>query len=366
MYQMIQEKKKQYKDYKDRYTIEQLLELISIVGDYCKSVNIQKQLYNYCKTEHKTLISFIKTLNRRCRKKDLDNQIVVEGGTGSGKSTLSLILVTCQSMHDNTKFDLSKDIIYKPSENELSSKLITLKAFEKIIVDETIKSLNKLKWHNKDVIDSNEIIQTERFRNNTIYYCIPNFHELTKSFRSTNIKIRIWLIPQYRAIIRIKNIDVDLGWEDPWHTNENIKIKKSKNIGVHSTEFERIVVERELPNYHADFDWPDIEKIPKLMPYHFLYELHKHLSRKQDILNKIKEGTKEKLSKYEAKRKAGIIGIMKICQSKQNMKFKDFNKLYGTEIPLSETALYDYWEEATNLLQSITNNQEDTKNIIIN
>jgi hypothetical protein len=195
------------------------------------------EVYRYCKEHHESLIDVVKLLRERLDKKD--NQICIEADTGMGKSVLSFCLMCVMAHMTKVKFHLEDNVMYMPKENELSKRLLKLKEFELLWVDETIKSLNKLRWHNRDTQNAGETIQTERFRHNTIIYCIPSFNDLTRAFKNVNIKFRIWCvgIDPARAILRAKEKQPDLvEVYGAWHTNERASYLREKVNPLTSVE----------------------------------------------------------------------------------------------------------------------------------
>lgn len=303
----------------------------------------ERRLYKYCKKHYPSLIRCCKMFRKRQRGK-WDNQICIEGGTGSGKSTLAFTLMAVMAGMNETRLVWDRDVLFMPKNDELSTKMENLKDKQNLWVDETIMSLNKAKWMKKDTIRAAEIVQTERFRRNTIMYCLPSFSELTKTFRNTNVKFRIWIIPRFAAIVRIKDVDPDLAPSDPWHTDMNVKIKKKFGVTVQSTPEERLKVERKLPNYALDFMWPDVSEIEGFRPYHTLYEILKKAARLEK-LEEMKQGDAENMNVHEARRMDWILGSMK-HHREQGETLQGYLKLVGNTDALKDTTLEKYWRMA--------------------
>ena len=279
-FQEIQELNKQFKTFKGKLTVEELNDLISKVKTVYKDRRMSTEIYTYCKEHHPKIIQVVKQFRTRTKKKD--NQIVIEGETGSGKSVMTLCLLCCLAHLFDRELNLERNVIYFPKTQELSERLTILGEKEILWVDETIKSLYKGRWMNKDAMASNETVQTERFRNNTVAYCLPNFSELTKSFRDVNIKFRIWCVSTdpAAAVVRVKEKHPDIIQRSgAWHSEERFQTLKKRNISPLSTTDEYLNAERQMDGYAADFDWPDLQNVPELCGWHLLYELFKKRSR---------------------------------------------------------------------------------------
>jgi ABC-type oligopeptide transport system ATPase subunit len=342
----IRELERAYDDCK-----EPTLEFIDYLINQLKEIGVldvdwAHDLYFYCKeneNQYKNLLDFVKVLNDRI-KDNGDNQVSIEGQTGSGKSTLAMCVMCLLAYRQGKKFSLSKEVVYLPKEKELSDRLSELKKMENLWVDEAIKSLNKLKFYDKDQIESSETIQTERFRLNTILYLLPRFYDLNSSFRNNIIKVRVWIISRQCACVRVKDIHPDMGAADPWHLDENLKTLKRYNIGVKSTTDELLVAERHLKNYLTDFTWPHLAGLDQFRSLELLYNLYKKQSR---LMAKIKEKEpeEEKLSKAEAKRLSWVKMLMRKSIVKDKMTFtnwfEEYKPFLGEE---NRTTFYRHWE----------------------
>lgn len=306
----------------------------------------ERRLYKYCKKHYPDLIRCCRMFRRRQRGK-WDNQVCIEGGTGSGKSTLAFVLMAVLAGMNKTRLMWERDVLFMPKNDELSHRMERLREKQNLWVDETIMSLNKAKWMKKDTIRAAEIVQTERFRRNTIIYCLPSFSDLTKTFRNTNVKFRIWIIPRFAAILRIKDVDPDLAPTDPWHTDLNMKIKRRGGISVQSTAKERLRVERKLPNYALDFRWPDVSVMSGFVPYHTLYEVMKKKAR-QDKLDELEEHAQSGMNSHEEKRHDFIVNAM-VNARKKGIKRMEFLNEWGVK-GLTEGTLKAYWATAGKVL----------------
>lgn len=338
--QEIHELKREFKEYKDKYTSEQLKDLIERIKPLVID-NVETELYRYCKEYHPELVRTTKDFKNRLLKKD--SHICVEGETGSGKSTLTLTLVCIMLYYTKQKLNFNRHVLFIPKEKELSMRLDKLNEYDTLWVDESIKSLNKKKHFQADVIESNETVQTERFRHNTVFYCIPTFNELTKSFRDVNIKFRVWCVNTECAIIRVKEIDPDICTTyGAWYTDWRARAKTNKQINTLTDIDTRLAVERSLPGHIRAFTWPDLESIEKFSALHLLYEVNKKYSRTYLKEHAIPKDEKSE-TYHKSKQRITIIEIM-ANQIKRNpdLKFKEWYKNAG-DLSLTTSTLRSYW-----------------------
>jgi hypothetical protein len=348
-YHSIQELIKQYKAFKGRISVEEIEGIINKVKDLLKDRDFAEEMFEYCKVNHPELVAAVRQFKSRTEKKD--NQIVIEGETGNGKSVLTMCICAIFSYIMRRKFTFDKDVIYFPKENELASRLETLNEYDILWVDETIKSLYKAKWMNKSAMKSNETVQTERFRHNTVIYCLPNFSELTKSFRDVNIKFRIWCMTTEpaTAILRVKERHPDIIQKyGAWHFDERCDLLRKGKITPLSTPKEYMDIERRLPGYATDFSWPDVEKVHNLCGWHFLYELMKKHSRLVSRRADEEAAKKEPaLSINERKREKVIISIIShFRKTKPDSSFADWKKQAPKDMALNEETMRSYWHKA--------------------
>lgn len=345
LFQQVSELKTQFNKYKETWSIAEFDALIVELKKLIKPTDYDR-LFAYCKQAHPEIVQAAKDFRSRLEKKD--NQICIEGETGSGKSTLALTFYVCLAHVMEQRVDLEKNVLYLPKEKELSNKLTHLKEYEILWVDESIKSLNKQKWMHVDVIDSNETIQTERFRHNTIIYCVPSFNELAKSFRDVNVKFRIWCINLQRAILRVKEIDPDICFKyGAWHSDFRAKVKIEKKVNSMMDIERRVAIERSLPGYVTDFSWPDLENHPDFAQLHLLYEVYKKRSRRivqeQMIVKEDQARTKT-----QVKQMTTVINFMANA-IRDGITWEDWfekNRNLSDDGGLAPLTLQNYWREA--------------------
>lgn len=255
------------------------------------NIDYTLEVYKYCKQYYPNIIKICEFLYKRAKFLQYDNQVSIEGETGSGKSMFTLILACCYQAKLGRKLCMEDQCLFVPDEGELKREIRSLKEFDIYWIDEAIRALDKKRWFNKDQIDINHIVKTERWRRNTIFYLIQRFSEFTESFRNFNIYWRIYIVPHYAAILYAKDIDKDI--EDPWHGKHNLSIKYKTFRGTTrykallTPEF-RLKKEQNLPNYVIDTRFPNLEEVPHLKPMWDYYQNLKELSRVK--LKEIEDG----------------------------------------------------------------------------
>ena len=124
--------------------------------------------------------SFVKTLAKRIRN-DMQNTILIEGETGSGKSALALNLCLDLSRELKVGFDLAKDYIY--SANDLWAKLTDIDSNPINLLDEgtvTLASNNAMQKSDKQIAT---LFDTMRSRHMTTFIVSPNSLRVNSSVR---------------------------------------------------------------------------------------------------------------------------------------------------------------------------------------
>jgi len=287
----------------------------------------QKILYVLCKEKYPGLITIAKLLLKRAQN-NYDNHVAIEGITGSGKSMFALIIIMLMHYISKVKYSIENQTLFIPDEGELKKTIGGLKPLAVYWIDEAIRALDKKRWWAADQIELNHIIKTERWKRNTIIYCMPEFMEFSNSFRTSNIHFRIYIVPRFAAVLNIKDIDKDI--EDPWHTRKNVKIKYERRRNNNWSYYhynavienpKRLQNERKLPNYFTDSPWPNIEEHETLKEVWEHYQRMKEQSR-ADFREKMEQTKEDKvMTKYDKK--------FKIAYAKKIVKQFEFEKLDG-------------------------------------
>lgn len=127
---------------------------------------------------------FIKLLKNRIKRK-LQNVIVIEGDTGSGKSTLGIEIAFALAKSLNVDFDLSKDMVY--ALDDLWDKLDDPDASPISLLDEGSVSLNSLNSRRTGDRDAVVLLDTMRSRGWTTIIILPSIKNLNASVRRVHV-----------------------------------------------------------------------------------------------------------------------------------------------------------------------------------
>jgi len=289
-----------------------------------KPRHYQKLIYSYIKQKYPGLIKIAKVFIHHTQE-DFDNHVSVEGGTGSGKSAWTFLIVHVMHELQNKTFDLKKNCLFIPDEGELKHKMQSLKQYDGFWLDEAIRALDKKRWWDANQIDMNHIVKTERWKNNTVFYNIQRFNELTETFRNDNIYFRIFIIKKFASVLYVKDEDKDI--DDPWHIRENISIKYRNKYGA--TRYQPVMLpnkrldkERKCPNYFMDSEFPDPRAIPGVKEYWDYYVELKMKSRQdKQHKDKVKEESKS-ANKWDMKFKSAYAKHIRRIHAEKKMTKK--------------------------------------------
>ena len=116
---------------------------------------------------------------------DKDNMIPVDGGTGTGKSTLALKM--CRKACP--WFDMQRDILY--SRDEIMEWIATAQPGSWGLADEAVNALFKRDFGTKGQKFLLKILDMCRSRNLTLLLCIPNFWALDSHILQGRVRLRI-------------------------------------------------------------------------------------------------------------------------------------------------------------------------------
>ena len=141
----------------------------------------------------------IKRLAKRIRN-DMQNVIMVEGETGSGKSAFALNLCLDLARELRTGFDLEHDYIYSP--NDLWKKLENPDANPINLLDEgtvTIASNNAMQKSDRNI---QVLFDTMRSRHWTTVICAPNSQYVNKAIRTVHAEFKIRCTAENKPLIQ--------------------------------------------------------------------------------------------------------------------------------------------------------------------
>lgn len=217
-----------------------------------------KEFYKNYPSEVHTIFKFVRFFKARL-KNNKDAWIGVSGDTGVGKS---LFVIMAQILLGRP-YDLTKNISYMPSGDEISDKFKKLK-FNTFLVDEAAKEMRAVNWQSKAQQKVNVAAMTDRYLNNMVFLNMPNFNEFTKSMRRSNLLFRVVIPYRTKNYARVIVQRKSRNWRspDPWGdelANERYE-KYQKKYGDVDNEL-ILKIERSLPNTIMDFIVPNLELI---------------------------------------------------------------------------------------------------------
>jgi len=216
------------------------------------------EFYQHYPSEKHTIFHFIKYFKLRL-KNNKDSWMSVSADTGQGKSLFAIMSMILFGR----PMDLEKNITYLPTGTEIIDKFNKLN-FNCLLVDESAKDLRSVDWQKRANKDVSTKAMTDRFKNNWIFLNIPNFNDLAKTLKHTNILFRAVILFRETNYVRVVIQRKSRNWrdEDPWGdklANDRYKkcLKKYREIDNDIITS----IERGLPNYVMDFIVPNLELI---------------------------------------------------------------------------------------------------------
>jgi len=246
------------------------------------------------------LIFNMKHLAEICRQwqdNEFDGIIVFDGRRGLGKSTGAIRLAKAIKRH----FTLKRDILF--SREDVMHHLATRKGAI-LINDEAINTV-----YNRDFFADTQkkilkMLNMYRDSRNIVIWCVPNFYDLDKQFRSL-VKMRIHVIRRGVAVIHSPNQSSYS--TDNWDTTVNEKIeRKWAEKKVFKPKYNRLTTFRGFLRYRKlkDSDAEVYESV-KQEKRNKLYEEEMEVTNKtkfsfeNNVLEEIKAGrmTRDELKK---------------------------------------------------------------------
>jgi len=216
------------------------------------------------------LDSKLKTFAKEIKKKQRDEYdvvIAVTGYPGSGKTTDVILL----SWLINNNYSFEKHVCYIPTAAEIKKKYYEIEQQGVFHIDEATKAMHKYRWWDSAQQVLNTIYDTERQGHyKATILIMPRFQNFTENFRNFRIQYWINIIDRGVAIVYRKDMDKDV--KDPWHLDENYKMKQKKWMSSRKRIYERnmsdiIRMESKTQNYWFYFQFP---KLPDEIINHFM------------------------------------------------------------------------------------------------
>lgn len=167
--------------------------------------------------------TFIKMLASRIKRK-LQSVVVIEGDTGSGKSTLGIAIAYALAKALNVDFDIAQDYVY--GVEDLWKKLDDPKASPISLFDEGTVSLNSLNSRRSEDRDTVVLFDTMRSRGWTTIICMPSVGNLNKTVKRVHVNYvlecsspdNVFLKGYTRGLFEVKNKRISKRHpdKDPW------------------------------------------------------------------------------------------------------------------------------------------------------
>lgn len=230
----------------------------SLTISQARKLTLRQRFINigFIKALDKNLKYFCKKIREELRN-EWDSVIAITGYPGVGKSQLATILGILIDF--GYKFE---NICFIPTSKEIEDKYLGLPMFSSLHIDEASRGLHKQKWYDKVQQKLNQLYDTEREGH---FLCtlliMPRFQNFSENFR--NFRIKYWINIMDRSLAIVYKRDEDKDAKDPWHIDENYKIKEKKWRGKRIFErgsYDLVRIEQMTKNYWFYFRIPEIPK----------------------------------------------------------------------------------------------------------
>ncbi len=182
-----------------------------------------------------------------------DNILTIDGTPGIGKSVLA-----CQiAKAGDPEFTFERNVLFSPDFNTVIKKVRQLPKGSYIVLDEAIKILYKLEWWSEINRLMDKLFNLCRKENKNVILCIPDFTDLSKSFRKLT---KLWIHCVDRGDAHMLCKDPFPGVEDKWHLKKNLK---TFNIATRYKQFSAITnadiryALKKTRNYVCSITWDD-------------------------------------------------------------------------------------------------------------
>jgi hypothetical protein len=176
----------------------------------------------------------------------------------TGKSQLGAVMGSLIDFD----YDFKKNICFIPTSKEIENSYMKLPMYSALHIDEASRGLHKQKWYDKVQQKLNELYDVEREGH---FLCtlllMPRFQNFSENFR--NFRIKYWINIVERGIAIVYKRDEDKDAKDPWHIDENykLKLKRWKGQKIFSRDIPNVVrIEQQTLNYWFYFKIPEIPK----------------------------------------------------------------------------------------------------------
>lgn len=280
-------------------TVQEMEDLILKVEEFYKTMGNPKMGINFLAEQ----------ITKRL-KSDRDYILCIEGLKGTGKSNFALLLALMMAKYNglykskvsgqvvkavgrtkpmdkdkwdrlSVDFDFDKNFSFLDDAKQIKKKFFATSRFGALVLDEGSKALHKYKWSDKLQQMLVGLSDSERWQNKATIICIPNFRELTTTFRNDRIRMRIYIykrddVNNYASgVIGVR----DPGrWSiDPWYLDDNFKIYEHilRKYSFSDRTTSRIqFAESKLKGYVGTIHFPSIKTLaPSIWDKYFNYKV---------------------------------------------------------------------------------------------
>jgi hypothetical protein len=242
-----------------------------------KKLHLRELLKEYIESLDSNLKYFCKLIRQDLRE-ERDHVIAITGYPGLGKSQLAAVAAMCIDFD----YSFGKNVCFIPTSKDIENMYMGLPMYSVLHIDEASRGIHKHKWHDKMQQKLNELYDTDREGH---FLCtlllMPRFQNFTENFR--NFRIKYWINITDRGIALVYKRDEDKDCKDPWHLDENYKLKLKRwgNKKIYDREIPEIVrVEQQTLNYWFYFTLPALPKD--------IWEIYQELKKQSRITAKEK------------------------------------------------------------------------------
>jgi len=308
-------------------------------------------------------------------KSDRDFFMVFEGMRGTGKSNALMLVMLVMSRyagiwrnrvtgeikkikpriaplpsyweHLEVSFDFENNLSFLDEVEVLKKKFNSIDRYMPFGIDEGSKNLHKYNWQDRLQQQLIQLSDTERYQNKGFFICIPNFKELTTTFRNDRINIRIFLVVRHteedyaEAIISAK--DESRWTDDPWHIEENKKHFEYtlRKIPVAQRNWKHMMrAEKKLTGYLTSISFPSLKTLsPEIWKTYYRYKI---MNAQKEIVHE-KGKTSKQLQSYQF----AVKQFIAFLKTKHKITWKSIAQI----CKLSTTQVTNIWNSTTEIEQ---------------
>jgi len=235
----------------------------------------------------------VASLIRGRTRKNSDAVLCISGFEGVGKSTFGIIL----SYILDPSFDLWKNILYSPSEEEFLEKINVMHKGSVLNLDEAVKMLEKQDWSKQTFIK--KTFQVIRGKNLITLLLIPRLEDLNEYFRNWRVMLNLCITHRGFGYLQVPD---PYNKKDVWHTAFNQAKLDSALRGetFHTAELGEVMKAiSEYKGFLGFFNFPPLPKevekeYVKLKDKYSLHNLENEKKAKEEMAKEDKQAKKDR------------------------------------------------------------------------